>query len=149
MKISKTKLDDATLKQLIDLSLIWEKEENVYGYRANRKDDIEGNDIYIAQENGKIIGYLFSHEEKAEKLSSVIPSGSKCFEIMEIYVKKEYRCKGIGKKLFSALEEDSDCDYLILATSSKNYKSILHFYIDEIGMNFHSAMLYKKRNGAD
>ena len=26
----------------------------------------------------------------------------------------------------------------------KNYKSILHFYVDELGMNFHSAFLIKE-----
>lgn len=31
------------------------------------------------------------------------------------------------------------CDYLTLSTSTKNYKSILHFYVNELDMNFHSA----------
>ena len=26
----------------------------------------------------------------------------------------------------------------------KDYKKVMHFYIDEIGMDFHSALLYKK-----
>lgn len=36
------------------------------------------------------------------------------------------------------------CEYLTLSTSTKNYKSILHFYFDELGMNFHSAFLIKE-----
>lgn len=36
------------------------------------------------------------------------------------------------------------CDYLTLSTSTKNYKRILHFYVDELDMNFHSAFLIKE-----
>ncbi len=33
---------------------------------------------------------------------------------------------------------------IFLSTAVKNYKSILHFYIDELGMEFWTARLYKK-----
>ena len=32
---------------------------------------------------------------------------------------------------------------MVLSTATKNWKAIMHFYIDEIDMNFWSARLYK------
>lgn len=37
-----------------------------------------------------------------------------------------------------------ECDFITLATSTKNYKAILHLYVEELGMDFHSAFLIKK-----
>jgi len=33
---------------------------------------------------------------------------------------------------------------LFLSTATKDYKRILHFYIDEMGMDFWTARLFKK-----
>lgn len=34
-------------------------------------------------------------------------------------------------------------EMMMLSTATKNWKAIMHFYIDEIDMNFWSARLYK------
>lgn len=39
---------------------------------------------------------------------------------------------------------EESCGYLKLIAPTKNYKSILHFYVDELGMDFYSATLIKK-----
>ena len=145
MIIQETRLTDDVLKQLIDLSIEWENEDSCHGYRHNQKQDIEGNRIFIVEEDDQIIGYLFGHEAIQEERSSVIEEGKKCFEVLEIYVKKDYRDQGIGRQLFRYVEEKlPDTDYLTLSTATKNYKAILHFYIDEAGMSFHNARLFKK-----
>ena len=145
MKISEVKIDEKVTEELIELSRHWEAEESCYGYHANKKEDIEGNRVFVAREDEKIIGYLFGHKEKRENLHSVIPRGADCFEVMEIFVEKEYRDKGTGKALFEYMENMVEEEYITLCTATKNYKSILHFYIDEVGMNFHSASLFKKK----
>ena len=99
MKISETELNDEILQELIALSVEWENEDSCYGYRSNRKDDIEGNRIFIAEEEGEIIAYLFGHSAESKDQSSIIPDGTVCFEVMEIYVRKEYRNQGIGTAL--------------------------------------------------
>jgi len=35
------------------------------------------------------------------------------------------------------------CSHLTLTTSTKNYRSILKLYVEELGMTFHSAFLFK------
>ena len=77
-------------------------------------------------------------------MTSIIPKGTACFEVVEIFVEEEYRNQGIGRSLFEYMESNIDDEYIVLSTATKNHKAILHFYIDEVGMNFHSAFLFKK-----
>ncbi len=146
MNIYETDLTHAVLEKLIFLSEKWEKENSCYGYRANKKEDIDGNRIFLAEENGEIIGYLFGKTDVKANMSSVFPDDVPFFEIAEIYVVPEKRSKGVGRALFDFAAEKvkSEADYIILSTATKNQKAILHFYIDEVGMSFHSARLFKK-----
>ena len=57
-----------------------------------------------------------------------------------------YRSRGIGKQLMENLEKElkkKGQKMMVLSTATKNWKAIMHFYIDEIDMNFWSARLYK------
>ena len=125
----------------------WEAENSTYGYRKNDRSDIEGNRIFLAERNGEILGYLFGHEEKSERASSIMADGTPYFEIEELYVVPSHRSEGIGRSLFHFAEQavkTTGIEFIMLSTATKNYKSILHFYIDELGMDFWSARLFKK-----
>ena len=57
------------------------------------------------------------------------------------------RNEGIGRALFLFAEQavgEAGIEFIMLSTATKNYKRILHFYIDELGMDFWSARLFKK-----
>ncbi|MBQ6559305.1 MAG: GNAT family N-acetyltransferase [Erysipelotrichaceae bacterium] len=138
-------LDEEILSCLIAFSCDWEKENSTYGYRANTKEDIEGNRIFVAEKEGQIIAYLFGHQEHSENMRSIMKEGTLFFEVEELYVIPKERNQGIGTKLFRYLEEIlSEEEYIVLSTATKNYKSILHFYLDELDMEFWSARLYKR-----
>ena len=144
--IKEQTLDEALLDILIRLSADWEAENSCYGYRKNEKADIEGNRIFIAKDSEEVIGYLFGYLEKSERSSSIMADGTPVFEVEELYVKPDYRSKGIGKMLFSCAEKavQNDADYIMLSTATKNWRAIFHFYLDELGMEFWSARLFKK-----
>ena len=147
MNIYEAKLNDELLEKLISMSTEWEAENSTYGYRKNGRSDIEGNRIFLAERDGKILGYLFGHEEKSERASSVMADGTLYFEIEELYVVPSHRSEGIGRSLFHFAEQavkTTGIEFIMLSTATKNYKSILHFYIDELGMDFWSARLFKK-----
>ncbi len=146
MMIQETPLTDPVLARLIALSRDWEAENSCYGYRANQRDDIEGNRIFLAEENGDVIGYLFGHAFRSENMRSVMPEGSPCFEVEELYVVPALRSRGIGKALFQYAAEAirGEADYIVLSTATKNWRAIFHFYLDELGMEFWSARLIKK-----
>lgn len=146
IEIKKAELSDRNTKAVIELSKEWESEDITFGYRANNKSDLLGNDLFLAYSDDRIIGYLFGRCSVLDETITPINKGAKCFEIDELYVKEEYRAQGIGKALFEYAEHyhKQNVDYITLSTATKNYKSILHFYIKKTDMTFWSAKLFKK-----
>lgn len=147
MTCFEAKPDEALLQKLISLSADWEAEQSTYGYRKNDPGDIEPNRIFLAQKGDCLLGYLFGHREQAKNASSVMAEGTAYFEIEELYVVPEQRSRGIGRALYRHVEEvvkSEGMEYILLSTATKDYKSILHFYIDELGMDFWSARLFKR-----
>lgn len=149
MTIREVDLNEAVLAQLIRLSEDWAAENSCYGYRANDKSDIEGNRIFLAEDGSEVIGYLFGRVCSAEKMSSIMPEGTPFFEVEELYVVPEKRSRGIGAKLFRYAEEavKTEAEYMVLSTATKNWKAIFHFYLDELGMTFWNARLFRKIRG--
>lgn len=138
-------LDEKSLERLIELSIRWQEEDSCRGYRKNEREDIEGNRIFVYEEDGEILAYLFGHVEESKK-TSVADEGSKVFEVEEIYVVPERRNRGIGSELFRFAEDrmKDEAEYVMLSSATKNYKAIMHFYIDELGMEFWNVRLFKK-----
>lgn len=145
MVIKEVNLTNDIAQQLIFLSEDWEKENSCHGYCKNNLNDIEGKRVFISMEENAIQGYLFGHNEIIEKDTSVCKSGSRCFEIDELYVKPQFRNQGIGKKLFQYVVKEVTpvADIIRLSTATKNFRAILNFYINELGMEFWSATLFK------
>lgn len=150
IEIKKAIFTDEVVEQLINLSHVWSKEDISNGLIPNTKEDLK-EPCYIAAKDNKIVGYIFGHYYSNEKRISIenggsIPIGEKCFDIDELYVLKEYRHQGIGKRLFISIENEvkKNTKYITLGTSTRDYRKILHFYIEEVDMTFHSAFLYKK-----
>ena len=146
MDIREAELTDDVLTTLIRFSEDWEAESSCWGYRANTREDIEGNRIFLAEDGGEVVGYLFGHRELSEKATSIMPDKTPVFEVEELYVVPEWRSRGIGKALFSFAEAAvaDEAEYLMLSTATKNHRAILHFYVDEMGMQFWSARLFKR-----
>lgn len=146
-KLHEAELTDELLSTLIAMSAAWETENSTHGYRTNDRSDIEENRIFLAERNGEVLGYLFGHKTTAERTNSIMEEGTTFFEIEELYVTPEHRSEGIGKKLFSFAEQTVQAEgisYLMLSTATKDCKRVLHFYLDELGMDFWSARLFKK-----
>ncbi|MBR2926125.1 MAG: GNAT family N-acetyltransferase [Clostridia bacterium] len=147
MRYEMRNLNEETIQRLIELSQAWEAEACSYGIVANTAEDIT-EPLCVAIETDKIIGYIFGHYYVVENKTSYIEVGEKCFMVDELYVLPEYRSQGVGRELFRKLENEvkDSCAYITLSTSTKDYKKILHFYVDEVDMGFHSAFLIKPMN---
>lgn len=147
MRLFEAQLSDTLLKSLIAMSAAWEAENSTYGYHINSRQFIEKNRVFVAEEQGAVVGYLLGKRCVAERSTSVMEQGTAYFEIEELYVTPERRNCGVGKKLFQFVEDTARSEgigILDLITATKDHRRILHFYIDELGMEFWSAHLYKK-----
>lgn len=146
MIIHEVKTSEDVIETLIALSADWEKEQSCYGYRANTREDLAGRRVFLAKENGETLGYLFGKVFQAENMKSIIPDGTACFEVEEIYVVPSRRREGIGAALFRYAEKTlkSDAEYFVLSTATKNREAVFRFYLDELEMSFWSARLFKK-----
>ena len=147
MRIYEAVLDEAFERELIRLSADWEAENSCWGYRANTHEDLAGRRVFLAEEDGFLCGYLFGLRETSKEKTSFMAAGTPYFEIEEIYVVPERRSQGIGRRLFALAEETARraaLPFLMLGTATKNARAILHFYLDELSMEFWSARLFKK-----
>ena len=140
-------LTDPAAALLIRLSQAWEAENSCHGYRQNGPEDLAGRRVWLAERNGETVGYLFGIAESASFSSTVMEKGAPCFEIEEIYVVPACRGQGVGQSLFraaeAALRQEGNTAFLTLSTATKNWRAILHFYLDELGMTFWNARLFK------
>jgi GNAT superfamily N-acetyltransferase len=148
LQMREAPLTEELLERLIALSVDWEAENSCHGYRRNTAADIEGNRIFLAEAEGELLGYLFGHVERTEKSSSVMPAGTACFEVEELYVRPAFRSRGVGAALFRFAEQAvrGQAAYMMVSTATKNWRAILHFYLEELDMRFWSARLFKKLN---
>ena len=146
MNIREVTVNEELVNTLIALSEAWEKENSCYGYRANTKEDIDGNRVFLAQEDGKVLGYLFGKVCASKNMTSIMPESTAYFEVEELYVIPSRRSEGIGKALFRYAEDALRCDarYMVLSTATKNWNAVFHFYLDELNMCFWSARLFKE-----
>ena len=149
IKYQKATFTDEVVAQLINLSHIWAEEDITNGLIPNTREDLK-EPCYVALDDDTIVGYIFGHFYNKEKKVSIpqgeIPIGERCFDIDELYVLKQYRNQGIGKNLYLLLEKEvkDEVKFITLGTSTRDYRKIFHFYIEEVDMSFHSAFIYKK-----
>ena len=150
MRIYEAECTDALTGQLIRLSREWEAEDSCRGYRANTPEDLTGRRIFLAEENGEIQGYLFGIQKDAERSTTVMEKETPFFEVEELYVLPKQRNRGIGRKLFEFAEAQvrGAAEVILLSTATKNWRAVLHFYLEELDLEFWSATLFKRLTGA-
>lgn len=140
---------DEDIPEIHQMSTAWEQESNCRGYTRNSEEYLHRQTIYLAEINDIIVGYVFGQTKTAGGMSAAISDGSVYYEIEDLYVAPEYRSRGIGKTLVKYLENQlklQSVNKLFLNTATNDYKKILHFYVEEIGMTFWSATLFKELN---
>lgn len=111
-----------------------------------QSDDVPCGKVSSGSISRLIVAYALGNAKVLEERASYNEVGEKAFELDEIYVASAYRDKGIGRALYTFIEEDV-CDRVdvigVIATSYE-YGRLLKFYVDDLGMSFNHALLIKR-----
>lgn len=93
--------------------------------------------IWIAQEDEKIVGFLFGKNFKkdnwwAKQINNYLPQDidwyQHTFEINELMVLPNHQSKGIGRELLRHLHSNTDYEIYLLGTSKYQNERIIGFY---------------------
>lgn len=143
------KIDFAQSGEIFDvakLSAKFEREECCNGIVADNQDYFSDKKVAVAKIDNTIVGYCYGKFEIKEKDTSKFKKGQKSFYLEELYIDKSFRNQEIGRMLYRFIESyaiENGCDWIETTAVSKNYKSLLSFYIDILGMEFWSAEMIK------
>lgn len=139
-------LKNEEIKEVVKLSKMFEEENCCNGIVADNEKFFEGKKVLGCLNDGKLIAYCYGSLEHENKKRSYSEIGDLFFELEEIYVLPEFRNLKIGQRLFKFAEgyaKGIGCKTMRLNAVNKDYKRLLNFYIDILGMEFISAYLIK------
>lgn len=134
------------IQRLVELSEAFEQEECCNGIVSDDYNHFANKKVAVCLVKGEIVGYCYGTIEKEDMMRSYSNVGDLIYYLDEMYLLPEYRNCGIGKRLFEYVEKyakQNSCKTIRLNAVSKDYKRLLSFYIEELGMNFWSAFLVK------
>jgi len=148
MEIREINTETGDLTPFAALSEDWAHENITHGLCANSPDDFAGMRVFGAYEQERLIGYISTTSSRTDRPYSMVPAvGTPCWEIEELYIIPEMRSRGIGRTLYrhaEAAAKAEGAEYIFLSTATRDYRRILHFYIEELGMEFWNARLFKR-----
>lgn len=111
----------------------WSKEEVTYGFIPDDQQTLHdhlGPYFVVAEVENSIIGYCFAKQTIANNIC-VLPEGSHVIEIVDLYVRNQFRRRGIGHALvdwiFNCARENGIMG-AFLYSSTKDSRNITHFY---------------------
>lgn len=116
------------------------------GVKAETETFYKDKKVVVASVNALIVGYLYLEIEKEKSKKPYSKKGDKILWIEELFVLPTFRKNGVGKLLFDYAEgygKENDCKTMRVNAISKDYKKLLKFYIEKLGMDFWSAFLIK------
>lgn len=153
IEIRKATINDLRNIQLLSQALIEYEYKNLNNYiinldwsisaegEENFKNLIQNNFVYIAECEGKIVGYVCGKIYKKLAWHTV-----QLAELINLYVLDEYRRKGIGTKLINEFKKycsENNIKNIEVSTLSNNFDS-MNFYKLNGFDNYTSLLIYRE-----
>ena len=135
------------LEAVMDLTGLWEAENITYGLRRDTPEDLEGCIVWVAEENGRIVGFAAGREDVSKRRTSIMPDNERYFELEELYVLPKARKSGLGDRLFRRAESyarEKGFKHIMLSTATKDTMAMLRFYVEKEQMQVWSMRLFKE-----
>lgn len=127
------KANDGDIPLIQALQKQWESEDITWGYRSNTLEELHSFSheiMLIAEEHGTAVGYIIAQTLKS-KWPVMMPIGQEYLSIEDIYVRPEFRERGIGEGLIGELEKhakDMHISYIKIFSSTKDIEGVYRFY---------------------
>ena len=134
------------LPALLALSQEWAAEGITYGYSPTGREAFAGYRCWVAEADGKVVGYAGGEVDTARRNIEIQQAGERYFELEELYVCPACRGRGVGQLLLARVEEDARREglaQLMLNAANRDHAPLLRFYLRE-GMTPHSFRMFKK-----
>lgn len=145
-RLQSVEKDSSALIDLVYLSRLWADEKSCPSYSPNSTQDFLNRDLFLAFDDEKLIAYAMGDRKELTSKTGYNTIGELAFELEELYVLPIYRQQGVGKALYTYMENcvRTEVDLVTLTASSYNHQDLLRFYIDDLGLEFRYAFLVKR-----
>jgi len=124
--------------EVFSLDRLWTKKEWHPAFTSNNekwfKKNINKGNVFVAVERGVVVGYASGGFYKSRKKPYYgLKKGETYFYLDSLYVKRDYRSKGVGKLLLRRVERyatKKGVRYVLLTALSKDIMRTASFYVD-------------------
>lgn len=115
------------------------------GMKPDTLDDLRGWVIHVAEADGQLVGYAYGEEAESRWSVGACRKGERFYDLEMLYVSPNHRGKGVGKALYEAelcRARSLNVSQIRLTAVNRDWKRLMHLYIDELGFAFWTATLY-------
>ena len=138
-------MEDKDRPAVLALSRAWAEEDITYGYSANGEGELDGYRCWVAEVDGRVVGYVAGQMETASRDSSIQRAGEQWFELEELYVDRAVRDGGLGGALLDYVEQilrEEGVKRLMLTGANRAQGPLLRFYLRR-GMTLYSFRAFQ------
>ena len=137
---------EADLPEVLAMSDALIAEGCLNGMVPDALEDLRGFLIHVAEVDGRLIGYSYGETVDSRWNISACRKGESYYDLEILYVRPEARNAGVGKALFEAELSRAralGAKQMRLYAVNRDWKRLMHLYIDELGFEFWAATLYR------
>ena len=146
MRLSIRLAAEADLPAVLAMSDALIAENCCNGMSPDSLDDLKSCVIHVAEADGQLVGYAYGKATPSPWNISGCKKHEPFYDLEMLYVAPICRGQGVGKALFDAelaRARSLGARQLRLNAVNRDWKRLLHLYIDELGFDFWCATLYR------